>query len=123
MASHIVRRKFLATLGGAAAAWPVAARAQQQAMPVIGFVRSTTPEDSAPFVAAFRRGLGESDYVEGQNVAIEYRYAFNQIDRLPALMAEPYWPPRAAQRALPKRRPRRSQSCSRPGTIRSRLAS
>jgi hypothetical protein len=86
MASHIGRRKFLAALGGAAAAWPLAARAQQPAMPVIGFVRSTTPEDSAPFVAAFRRGLGESDYVEGQNVAIEYRYAFNQIDRLPALI-------------------------------------
>jgi len=83
----VTRREFITLLGGAAA-WPLAARAQQTATPVIGFVRSTTPEDSAPFVAAFRRGLGESDYVEGQNVAIEYRYAFNQIDRLPALMAE-----------------------------------
>jgi putative ABC transport system substrate-binding protein len=84
----VKRRAFITLLGGAAVAWPLAARAQQPKMPVIGFVRSTTPEDSAPFVAAFRRGLGESDYVEGQNVAIEYRYAFNQIDRLPALMAE-----------------------------------
>jgi len=81
------RREFIALIGGAAG-WPLAARAQQPAMPVIGFVRSTTPEDSAPFVEAFRRGLGESDYIEGQNVAIEYRYAFNQVDRLPALMAE-----------------------------------
>src|SRR5262249_16979511 len=87
MASYIARRKFLATLGGAAA-WPLAARAQQPVMPVIGFVRITTPGDSAPFLAAFRRGLGESGYVEGQNVAIEDRYAFNQVDRLPALMAE-----------------------------------
>ena len=89
MASYIARRKFLATLlGGAAAAWPLRAQAQQTAMPVIGFVRITTPNDSAPFLAAFRRGLGESGYVEGQNVAIEDRYAFNEVDQLPALMAE-----------------------------------
>ena len=87
MASYIERRKFLATLG-AAAAWPAAAHAQQSAMPVIGFVRITTPEDSAHLVAAFRRGLSEVGFVEGQNVAIEYRYALNQLDRLPALMAE-----------------------------------
>src|ERR1700686_4591989 len=82
------RREFITLFGGVAALWPLAARAQQPAMPVIGFVRITTPEDSAPFVAAFRRGLGESGYVEGQNVAIEYRYALNQVDRLPSLMAE-----------------------------------
>ena len=75
-------------LGGTAAAWPFVARAQQPAMPVIGFVRITTPGDSAPFLAAFKRGLGESGYVQGQNVAIEDRYAFNEVDRLPALMAE-----------------------------------
>jgi hypothetical protein len=57
-------------------------------VPVIGFVRITTPEDSANLVAAFRRGLGESGFVEGRNVTIEYRYALNQVDRLPALMAE-----------------------------------
>src|SRR5262249_24833844 len=86
--SYIRRRKFLATLGGAVAAWPLAARAQQPVMPVIGFVRTTTPEDSAPLIAALRQGLGESGFIEGRNVAIEYRYALNQIDRLPALMAE-----------------------------------
>jgi ABC-type uncharacterized transport system substrate-binding protein len=83
----IERRAFISLLGGAAA-WPFPARAQRPAIPVIGFVRITTPDDSAPFAAAFRRGLGEAGYVEGQNVAIEYRYAFDQVDRLPALMAE-----------------------------------
>ena len=88
MTVTIGRREFLAALGGAAAAWPLAVRAQQPAMPVIGLVRTTTPEDSAPLIAAFRQGLGESGFVEGRNVAIEYRYALNQIDRLPGLMAE-----------------------------------
>ena len=82
------RRKFITLLGGAAAAWPHAGSAQQPAMPVIGLVRTTTPEDSAPLIAAFRQGLGESGFVEGRNVAIEYHYALNQIDRLPTLMAE-----------------------------------
>jgi putative ABC transport system substrate-binding protein len=85
---YIRRREFITLVGGAAAAWPLAARAQQSAMPVIGLVRITTPEDSAHLVAAFKRGLGESSFVEGQNVTIEYRYALNQVDRLPALMAE-----------------------------------
>jgi putative tryptophan/tyrosine transport system substrate-binding protein len=81
------RRDFITLLGGAAA-WPIAARAQQPVIPTVGFVRITTPQDSAHLVAAFRRGLAENGYVEGQNVTIEYRYALNQVERLPAIMAD-----------------------------------
>jgi putative ABC transport system substrate-binding protein len=88
MASYIGRRKFLATLGGAAVAWPLAARAQQPAMPVIGFLRDTSLANSTHLVAAFRQGLKETGFIEGRNVVVEYRSAEDQADRLPALVVD-----------------------------------
>jgi putative ABC transport system substrate-binding protein len=123
------RREFVSLFGGAAA-WPLAAHAQQQAMPAIGVLNSTSPVARAHLVTAFRQGVLETGYVQDQNVAMEYRWAQDQYDRLPDLLADLIRRKVAViaatdplRRLRPKPQTRTYRSSSQPGVTRSRTAS
>ena len=130
MAIRIGRREFIVALGGAATAWPLAARTQHAALPVIGILQVSASETDPKTASAFRKGLSESGYIDGQTVAIEYYWAEGQYDQLPKLAAELVrrrvaviiTPLSTAATLAPKPRPRQFQSCSVPAPIRSRSA-
>jgi hypothetical protein len=88
MTACIGRRAFITLLGGAAVVWPLVARAQQRAMPVIGYLNKGSPESDVPRLTGLRRGLNQTGYIEGRNLVIEYRWAGNQADQLPALATD-----------------------------------